>query len=142
MGRTREIAVKRYVQLLEKVGKDVVDKELNSVSYKNRTFNLYDSYGWCIYVNGSAYRMGFAGGKLSTKSRKWYGEEMEGRSEIVKLFESYKPTAPIELVVGVAMPYGMVLEEKRKYEVFAIANSGVKQAAARLRAKHDYIRRR
>lgn len=142
MEKSRDKATRIFVEQLARIGQDIVDRELNNVSYIHETYNLHDSYGWCVYVGGRIARMGFAGPQEATENRKWYGRELSGREEIKKLFETrYKPKSFIELAVGVAMPYGMILEEKMQYEVFAVAANSVSQAARRIKgARYEYIR--
>lgn len=143
MGRTRKKAVQAIVEHLARIGQEIVDKQLGDIGYTHRTYNLHDSYGWCVYVDGKPHLMGFEGSAMATEVKKWKGRELSGRDEIKRLFESgYKPSAPIELAVAVAMPYGMVLEEKMKYRVFATAASDVQQAARRIQhARYEYIRK-
>lgn len=136
-----DIAVKSYIEKLAERGQYIVDRELASISYKHDTYNLHDSYGWCVYVNGKIARMGFAGSEKATEAKKWKGTEYWGRDAIKNLFEHrYKPTSYIELAIGVAMPYGMYLEENLLFEVFAVANDATKSVANILKAKHEYIR--
>lgn len=142
MGKTKDKVIKAMVGNLSHIGQQIIDKELESVSYNHDTYNLHDSYGWCVYVGGKIEAMGFVEPQNASKKKKWYGNELSGRDEIKKLFQArYKPTSYIELVVGVAMPYGMILEEKMKYEVFAVAASSVEQAAKRIKgARYERIR--
>lgn len=141
MWSIRDRAVRLYVDKLSSIGQEIVDNELANISYNHDTYNLHDSYGWCVYVGGKIAHMGFAGAKQASKRKKWHGKEISGREEIKDLFENrYKPKSFIELAVGVAMPYGMVLEEKLKYEVFAVAADSVKRAANRIKTRSEYIR--
>lgn len=141
---TRARVVAALVMELEKTGQEIVNNELASVTYTHRTMNLRDSYGWCVFVNGRPRRMGFAGPAQAEHPRKLGTRFVSGRDEIVKYFnERHVCKGPVELVVAVAMPYGMVVEEKYKYQVFSIAANSVKQATAKYKgAEFEYIRNR
>lgn len=107
---------------------------------QNRTQNLADSYGSCLFVNGKEYpnsRRFLTPNQHASKPRIWYGAYLEGREEIGKFFDSYRGVAgKTELVIAVAMPYGVILEEgrgrlKRKYRVI----SGISSEMDRLLAE-------
>lgn len=130
--KTRKKAEEAYVAKLSKIGQDIIDTEMRSVSYKNQTFNLHDSYGWCVYVDGKIVAEKYMD-KTASEPRKMKGKDVWGSEEIKKLFHGgYTPTSSIELAVGVAMPYGGYLH-RRKYEVFALAAQSVKEAASRIK---------
>jgi len=132
-GTYKDRAIKAILNHLEKIAPTIVANQIASVSYKNQTYNLHDSYGWCIYYGGKPYKMSFAGSAKATEARKWKGREIMGRLEITDLFTNgYKPTAPIELALGVAMPYGKILQE-RKYEVFALAISNLEASTKEIK---------
>lgn len=117
-----------YEDLIKK-GEELVRKAFATSEFnQNRTQNLADSYGSCLFVNGREYpnsRKFLTPNQHASRPRRWYGELLEGREEIGKFFDNYTPVAGrTELVIAVAMPYGPILEEgggrlKRKYRVIS-----------------------
>lgn len=104
--------------------------------YTHRTYNLYDSYGYGVYVSGKLQRYGFLGTQKATEPRKWYGEDVRGRDEILEYLKSeHKPSNDaIELVIAAAMPYAKVLESggggiKHKYKVISMSNDLLREIA-------------
>ena len=104
--------------------------------YTHRTYNLYDSYGYGVYVSGKLQRYGFLGTQKATEPRKWYGENVRGREEILEYLKSeHKPSNDaIELVIAAAMPYAKVLESggggiKHKYKVISMSNDLLREIA-------------
>ena len=111
-----------FLDCLEIRAREFLENEIiNNVDYKNRTFNLYDSYAYGIYLNGSLRRTSATSvskenvydenGDLSiaigesvstgtrtpkaTKPRKWYGEETWGKVMRDTMFDfegGYKPS--------------------------------------------------
>jgi hypothetical protein len=127
--------------------------------YKNRLYNLRDSYGSAVYYNGRLLRhtIRYLGPEMGkpidntgwtwNKQRSmpdWRGERrqkgdeipMRGRDEIMEFFQKYKPSVSgLHLVIVAAMWYANVLEKggggiKRKYQVISGA-SGVATNIAR-----------
>lgn len=132
--------IQQIVKLLSQEGERIVNEQLVKKQYMHRTFNLHDSYGWGVYVNGKLAAKGFPAQK-ATKGKKWDGEEYKGRETITGFLENkYKPHDGIDLVVAVAMPYGVEVEEIYKYEVVATARAEVKQLESKYpRAKYGVI---
>lgn len=104
--------------------------------YTHRSYNLYDSYGYGVYVSGKLQRYGFLGTQKATEPRKWYGENVSGREEILEYLKSeHKPSSDaIELVIAAAMPYAKVLESgggdiKHKYKVISMSYDMLKDIA-------------
>ena len=126
--------------MLSQEGERIVNEQLAKKQYTHRSFNLHDSYGWGVYVNGKLTAKGFPAEK-ATKGKKWNGEEYKGRETITGFLENkYKPHDGIDLVVAVAMPYGVEVEEIYKYEVVATARAEVKQLESKYpRAKYGVI---
>ena len=132
--------IQQIVKLLSQEGERIVNEQLAKKQYMHRTFNLHDSYGWGVYVNGKLTAKGFPAQK-ATKGKKWNGNEYKGRETITDFLENkYKPHDGIDLVVAVAMPYGVEVEEIYKYEVVATARAEVRQLESKYpRAKYGVI---
>lgn len=108
-----EKALKTITRELSKDAKVVLRECIKEKTYKHQTKNLYDSYGYGIYVEGKLIETWY----LSTspkaeEGRDWYGETLFGREEIEDYLKNdYHPTGVIDLAVAAAMPYAKVLEE-------------------------------
>lgn len=131
-----EQCVKFLDKLLDKVGK-------GGESFTNRTFNLYDSYAYGIYLNGSLKRTSAtlkdkgSGETISvgvkspkaTSPRRWYKDELWGKYMKDMMFDTeggYKPSSKrgYVIVFAASMPYAPILEAgggslKRKYQVIS-----------------------
>lgn len=127
--------------MLSDEGGKLILQAVNSRDYTHRTYNLHDSYGSAVYLNGALVEKSvMLLGSKATKAKKYKGNEIRGAEEIIKYFRSYKPKSAIELVVAAAMPYGVVLEKgggglRRKYKVISGINTEVTALAAKLNAK-------
>lgn len=125
--------ISSLVGFLSAEGQKIVDSQLQNKGYTHRTYNLHDSYGWGVYVDGELVASGFPAVKAG-KGRKWYGETIEGREAITDFLQNkYKAHDGIDLVVAVAMPYGEIVEDKYKYEVIATARDEVKKLSAKFK---------
>lgn len=119
----------QFVKDLEKEAKRFLSDVLSKVgkggsSYKHDTKNLYDSYGYGIYLNGQVIASSTTK-SVATEPRVWYGDKIFGAELAKKAFGEggYKPSSQGYVVVfGAVMPYGSILESgsgnlKRKYDV-------------------------
>lgn len=120
-------ARKQIIDNLAKDGRMIITACYNERNFTNRTFNLHDSYGCCVYYKGSPISgtKSYAGSLQASESKKWYGQNIQGRSEIDEFLDSYRANpSTISLVVAVAMPYAQVLENgrglSRKYRVISM----------------------
>lgn len=104
-------------------GSNLIKECRSNANFTNRTNNLEDSYGSCVYYNGKeVFGSRRYVGHNAHEGKKWYGETLYGKTEIDKFFTEYKPVMKgWELVLAVAMPYGEILEEKYKYRVIAMS---------------------
>ena len=133
--------IDKFVDMLADEGGKLILQAVNSRDYTHRTYNLHDSYGSAVYLNGKLVEKSvMLLGSKATKAKSYKGSKLKGSEEIMKYFQSYKPKSEIELVVAVAMPYGVVLEKgsdglKHKYKVISGINTEVGNLAARLNAK-------
>ena len=133
--------IDKFVDMLADEGGKLILQAVNSRDYTHRTYNLHDSYGSAVYLNGKLVEKSvMLLGSKATKAKSYKGSKLKGSEEIMKYFQSYKPKSEIELVVAAAMPYGLVLEKgggglRRKYKVISGINTEVGNLAARLNAK-------
>lgn len=114
-------------------GQRIIRECVDERDYSHQTKNLYDSYGYGVYINGKLRNKGFLAQRASAKKpRKWYGEEVWGRDEITTFLEKeHTPSKFMELVVVAAMPYAIVLEKgggglHRKYKVVSMSYDKLK----------------
>ena len=127
--------------MLANEGGKLILQAVNSRDYTHRTYNLHDSYGSAVYLNGKLVEKSvMLLGSKATKAKSYKGSKLKGSEEIMKYFRSYKPKSAIELVVAAAMPYGVVLEKgggglRHKYKVISGINTEVGNLAAMLNAK-------
>ena len=137
----RLLNINKIVDMLSDEGGKLILQAVNSRDYTHRTYNLHDSYGSAVYLNGALVEKSvMLLGAKATKVKKYKGSNLKGSEEIMKYFRSYKPKSAIELVVAAAMPYGVVLEKgdgglRRKYKVISGINTEVTALAARFNAK-------
>ena len=124
----RDYYVKQYANELAKEGKRLIDKAFETANFdKNKTQNLHDSYGSCVFYNGKEVpnTRRYVGRKATVGKKNPQGELILGRAEIDKYFDSYKPTTRgFELVTAAAIFYAEILEKgmgtlKRKYRVIS-----------------------
>ena len=133
--------INKFVDMLATEGGKLILQAVNSRDYTHRTYNLHDSYGSAVYLNGKLVEKSvMLLGSKATKAKSYKGSKLKGSEEIMKYFRSYKPKSAIELVVAAAMPYGVVLEKgggglRHKYKVISGINTEVGNLAARLNAK-------
>lgn len=134
MATFRDRAIMQIVRKLEQEGYRILQECEAERDYTHRTDNLYDSYGYGIYVGGKIRKSGFlTPSQRATEDRKWYGQPVSGREQILNFLNSeYKPTNGIDMVVVAAMPYAAVLEnassgQKHKYRVISMSYDKLKQ---------------
>ena len=133
--------IDKFADMLADEGGKLILQAVNSRDYTHRTYNLHDSYGSAVYLNGKLVEKSvMLLGSKATKAKSYKGSKLNGSEEIMKYFRSYKPKSAIELLVAAAMPYGVVLEKgggglRHKYKVISGINTEVGNLAARLNAK-------
>lgn len=127
-------AVEQLVRKLELEGNRILHECEQQHDYTHRTDNLYDSYGYGIYVGGEIRKSGFlTPSKRAREDREWYGQPVSGREQILNFLNNeYKPTNGIDMVVVAAMPYASVLEnassgQKHKYRVISMSYDKLKK---------------
>jgi len=134
-----------FLSYLEDECRGFLDKVIGEVDYKNRTYNLYDSYGYGIYLDGKLQRSSFTSAtpkeQKATQPKKWYGAEFFGYDLNRMLFDEsgYKPSSKKGYVIIFAAmaPYAVPLEKgtygggdglQRKYKVISFAYSELKSS--------------
>lgn len=122
------------IDRLEEKGKLILKECEEERDYTHRTYNLHDSYGFGIYVNGRLVRKGFlTPNPVATERKRWYKEMLEGRKEINNFLDGYKAdNKGIQMIVVAAMPYAEVLEnassgQTRKYRVISMSYDKLKE---------------
>lgn len=124
----KQQATEQLISQLANEGDRILRQCVEQRDYIHRTYNLYDSYGYGVYVKGRLMRRGFLQrSPQASDPREWYGENVRGREEILEFLTSgYKPSQNIELVIAAAMPYASVLESgkglRHKYKVISMSN--------------------
>ena len=128
MTKVKDTIVEKVIDTLEKEGQRILRECERERTYTHQTQNLYDSYGFGVYYNGKLQRKGFlSSSPTATKTKKWYGVDVEGREQIENFLKSeYKPTSGIDLVIAAAMPYAHALEnassgQHQKYKVISMS---------------------
>lgn len=100
------------VNELDKDAKVILRECVNERTYEHQTYNLYDSYGYGIYVNGTLRKKGYlSSSPKATESKKWNDEYIKGREQIDEFLNGgYESSGLIDLAVVATMPYAKVLE--------------------------------
>ena len=129
----------RFIAYLASIGEKAIKVAYDDRGFTNRTFNLKDSYGSAVYLDGQLLEdtIRFIGAPEAKKKR--LGKS--GREEINNFFKGYSPQAKgYEIVVVATMPYAGILEQgggrlKNKYHVMVGARSLMERIAAQYGAK-------
>lgn len=109
-----------YEQLIME-GRRLVEKAYEEKGFVNRTNNLADSYGSCLFVDGKEYpnsRYYLHTLKQASVPYKYAGEEVYGREAVERFFDNFDKSVSkdkIMLVVVAAAPYARVLEDGVSY---------------------------
>jgi hypothetical protein len=142
MGKIKDAAIRNLVGRLAMEGERIINDELSNISYKHDTYNLHDSYGYGVYIDGELVRQGTTPSKAKEK-RTWYGKKLGGHEVIVDYLKNkYKANDGIDLVVVAVMPYGEILQDKLGYEVIAVAVDQLQEFAKKIKgAKVQLISR-
>lgn len=134
MATIAEQLYKEILDELDKEAKRILNECVNERDYEHRTMNLYDSYGYGIYLKGILKREGFlsASPKAVVDNHGFFG-----RDEIESFLESgYSPDGGIDIVVAAAMPYATELEYgigvRRKYRVITMSFQKLQTLAAKI----------
>lgn len=119
-----------FLDALEKECYDFINKTLDIIEangheeyYEHETFNLHDSYGFGIFLNGKLMRRGWVDPKATAPREFPDGHVLWGGSEIETLFNGTDRTSNkgYVIMIAAAMPYALNLESgykmKHKYKV-------------------------
>lgn len=129
--------MKLYKKIVDEIAKQLAEDGMRAVikayetaGFTNRTYNLADSYGSAVYIDGKLIENSvFYFNPKATKSKKWYGRVTTGHEELLSFLRSYKSSPKgIQLLVVASMPYGIILENgwsnlRGKYQVISGATS-------------------
>lgn len=136
--------VNQYAMALADEGKKLIDKAFETANFdKNKTQNLHDSYGSCVFYNRKEVpnTRRYVGRKALVGKKNQQGQLILGRSEIDNYFDTYKThTDGFELVTAAAIFYAEILEKKlgnlkRKYRVISGLDAGISQLAGKTGGK-------
>lgn len=140
-----EQRIKGFIEALEKEAQRILQECVSERDYTHRTRNLYDSYGYGIYLRGKLVKKGYLSAEPTAENpRSWYGRTVKGREEIDAFLNSrYNPTNGIDLVVVAAMPYAAILESgsgrlKRPYRVISMSNAKLQQLSQQIKGSSVY----
>lgn len=119
-------------------GYKLIRKAFDGSNYShNKTQNLHDSYGSCVFYNGKEVpnTRRYVGREATVGKIDPSGNIVLGRSEIDSFFDGYKAKSKgFELVLAAAIFYGQILEAggggiKRKYRVISFIADNVDAVA-------------
>lgn len=136
--------VRMYANELAEEGKKLIDTAFANANFnKNKTQNLHDSYGSCVFYKRKEVpnTRRYVGRKAVVGKKNPQGELILGRAEIDKFFDTYKPhTDGFELVTAAAIFYAEILEKgkgrlRRKYRVITGLGSQMNTLAAKVNGK-------
>ena len=136
--------VRMYANELAEEGNKLIDTAFANANFnKNKTQNLHDSYGSCVFYKRKEVpnTRRYVGRKAVVGKKNPQGELMLGRAEIDKFFDTYKPhTDGFELVTAAAIFYAEILEKgkgrlRRKYRVITGLDSQMNTLAAKVNGK-------
>jgi len=144
LSNIRDSYIREYSNMLAQEGKKLIDKAFATANFdKNKTQNLHDSYGSCVFYNGKEVpnTRRYVGRKATVGKVNPRGELILGRAEIDNYFDNYKATSKgFELVTAAAIFYAEILEKgmgklKRKYRVISGLGSEMNALAKRTGGK-------
>lgn len=141
MKKLYDLYLENIIDSLEDDATRILKECVDERTYEHQTMNLYDSYGYGIYVNKQLKRIGFLfSSPQATTAKMWYGKKIRGREAIQDFLKNeYTPTGYIELAIAAAMPYANILEEgkglKHKYKVISMSFQKLKEIQKKYNAK-------
>lgn len=97
---------------MSKIGMIGVETAVDMHGFKNRTFNLQDSYGYAVYNNGQMVGSPMMAQRKALSPKEFGGIEYSGREEGENLLEGFQaPTQGWTVVVVAGMVYASFVEE-------------------------------
>lgn len=140
-----EQRIKGLIEALNIEAERILQECVNERDYTHRTKNLYDSYGYGIYLRGKLVKKGYLSAEAQAdRPRDFNGMKVKGRDEINAFLNStYNPTNGIDLVVVATMPYAAILESgggglKRSYRVISMSHGKLQQLARQIKGSSVY----
>lgn len=119
------------LDILETEARKFIVDTVKSITYEHETFNLYDSYGYGIYLDGVLKRSSALSNwnrKVASEPRTIWGNEYWGHdvaksifSKDISVFGEGFSTKGYSIVFAALMPYAGVLES-RNYKVISQMN--------------------
>lgn len=140
--KIKDVVERAMIKELIDYGEMVMKEAYATHEFKNRTYNLHDSYGSAVYKDGV-----YVNGSLRTlepqasESVRVGSYYVKGKNEVARyLRDEYRPKKRgLSLVVVAAMPYAETLEEgeglRRKYKVISGARWMMESLAKSFSAK-------
>lgn len=134
----------KYANELAQEGEKLIKRAFETATFnKNKTQNLHDSYGSCVFFNGKEVpnTRRYVGRKAVVGKKNPQGDLILGRAEIDNFFDSYKShTKGFELVTAAGIFYAEILEKgkgrlRRKYRVISGLDGSIHELAARMGGK-------
>ena len=141
--------VERMSEALAEDGHTLIKQAFEGSDYNhNKTQNLHDSYGSCVFYDGKEVpnTRRYVGHKATVRKVDRDGNLIFGREEIDSFFDGYKAKSKgFELVLAAAIFYGQILEDgsgnlKRKYRVISFMADKVENVARKYGGKVNRIK--
>lgn len=144
MSKIADQYIRKYANILAEEGERMIRRAFSSATFnKNKTQNLHDSYGSCVFYNGKEVpnTRRYVGRKAVVGKKDPQGNLILGRAEIDEFFNNYKTQSKgFELITAAAIFYASILEKgkgrlKRKYRVLSGLNTAMNQLATETKGK-------
>lgn len=121
--RLMQIQTERFIKYAE----EEIVRLAETHVFQNQTYNLQDSYVWCVYFKGRRKGYGYYGKKMARTTSLLHeyspqiSEEVNGRALAKAFAQSYQPQEQDgwEIVFAACAPYGAYLELGGKFLVMS-----------------------
>ena len=119
----KQKAIEVQTQMLLDYAPKMLQRAYDERTFKNRTWNLADSYIWVVYYEGAVKGSGYLwNAKVATKNANYKGNSVDGRALAQSFVDSYSPNMNgWSLVFAATTPYASDLENgtatRRKFYV-------------------------
>lgn len=144
MSSIKDKYINMYAKMLADEGEKLIKTAYEKANFdKNKTQNLHDSYGSCVFYNRKEVpnTRRYVGRKAVVGKKNPQGELVLGRAEIDSYFDTYKSKADgFELITAAGIFYAEILEKgkgrlKKKYRVISGLDSSINELASKLGGK-------